>query len=120
MDAMTMLRTSACLFVIAALGGVLMAGIRFGGKRNPPPWLALVHGLMAGAAVTLLAYVSVTSQVPQLAVVALVLFLLAALGGLVLNLRYEWNRQLLPAGLVVGHALLAVIGFALVLVAAWG
>lgn len=120
MDPVTMLRTSACLFVIAALGGLVMAGIRFAGARNPPPWLALVHGLMAGAGVTLLAYVSVTAQVPRLALYALVLFLLAALGGLVLNLRYEWNRQLLPAPLVLGHALIAVIGFGLLLAAAWG
>jgi hypothetical protein len=49
-----------------------------------------------------------------------VLFLLAALGGLVLNLRYEWNRLLLPAPLVIGHALIAVIGFVLLLAAAWG
>jgi hypothetical protein len=120
MDPMTMLRTSACLFAIAALGGLLMAGIRFGGARNPPPWLALVHGLLAGAGLTLLAYVSVTAEVPRFAVYALVLFLIAALGGLVLNLRYEWNRELLPKGLVVGHALIAVIGFVLLLVAAWG
>ena len=43
MDPTTMLRTASCLFVLAALGGLLMAGIRFFGKRNPPPWVALVQ-----------------------------------------------------------------------------
>jgi hypothetical protein len=120
MDSMTMLRTAACLFVLAALGGLLMAGIRFFGGRNPPPWIALVHGLLAGAGVTLLAYATAIGEVPQLAIVALVLFLLAALGGVVLNLRYEWNRKLLPVSLVIGHALAAIVGFGLLLVAAWG
>jgi hypothetical protein len=120
MDPMTMLRTSACLFVLTALGGLLMAGIRFFGARNPPPWVALVHGLLAGAGVTLLAYVTATAQVPRLAIVALVLFLLAALGGVVLNLRYEWNRTLLPATLVLGHAAAAIVGFVVLLAAAWG
>jgi hypothetical protein len=119
MDPTTMLRTAASLFALAALGGLLMAGIRFFGGRNPPPWVALVHGLLAGAGVTLLAYASLTAAVPSLAVVALVLFLLAALGGVVLNLRYEWNHRLLPASLVVGHAIAAVAGFVLLLVAAW-
>ena len=119
MDGMTMLRTAAWLFVLTALGGLLMAGIRFFGARNPPPWVALVHGLLAGAGVTLLAYAAATADVPRLALVALALFLLAALGGVILNLRYEWNRELLPAGLVIGHAVAAVAGFALLLVAAW-
>jgi hypothetical protein len=119
MDPMTMLRTSAWLFVVTALGGIVMAGIRFFGARNPPPWLALVHGLLAAAGLTLLAYLSAIGQAPGLALFSLALFLLAALGGLVLNLRYEWNRQLLPAALVVGHAILAVAAFALLLVAAW-
>ncbi len=47
------------------------------------------------------------------------LFVLTALGGLVLNLNYEWNRRLLPAPLLIVHALIAVAGFVLVLFAAW-
>jgi hypothetical protein len=114
-----MLRTAACLLVLTALGGLLMAGIRFMGKRNPPPWIAMLHGLLAGAGVTLLAYASLTAAVPATATIALLLFVLAALGGLVLNLKYEWNRALLPAPLLVGHAVVAVVGFVLLLVAAW-
>jgi hypothetical protein len=119
MDPTTMLRTAACLFVLTALGGLLMAGIRFMGKRNPPPWIAMLHGLLAGAGVTLLAYAALTTTVPAMATIALLLFVLAALGGLVLNLHYEWNRRLLPAPLLVVHALVAVVGFVLLLVAAW-
>jgi hypothetical protein len=119
MDSTTMLRTAACLFLLAALGGLVMAGIRFGGQRNPPPWIAMLHGLLAGAGLTLLAYAAVTTVLPATALLALALFVLAALGGLVLNLNYEWNRRLLPVPLLVVHALVAVAGFALLLVAAW-
>jgi hypothetical protein len=119
MDPTTMLRTAACMFVLTALGGLLMAGIRFMGKRNPPPWIAMLHGLLAAAGVTLLAYAALTATIPALATIALLLFVLAALGGLVLNLHYEWNRRLLPAPLLVVHALVAVVAFVLLLVAAW-
>jgi len=119
MDPTTMLRAAACLFLLTALGGLLMAGIRFMGKRNPPPWIAMLHGLLAGAGVTLLAYAVLAGTVPATATLALLLFVLAALGGLVLNLKYEWNRVLLPTPLLVGHALVAVVGFVLLLVAAW-
>jgi len=119
MDPTTMLRTAACLFVLTALGGLLMAGIRLMGKRNPPPWIAMLHGLLAGAGVTLLAYAALTTTIPATATIALVLFAIAALGGLVLNLNYEWNRRLLPLPLMIVHALVAVTGFVLLLVAAW-
>jgi hypothetical protein len=120
MDPTTMLRIAACLFLLAALGGLLMAGIRLLGKRNPPPWIAMLHGLLAGAGVTLLAYAAFTATIPALATIALLLLVLAALGGLVLNLNYEWNRRLLPVPLLVVHALVAVVGFGLLLLAAWG
>lgn len=115
-----MLRVAACLFVIAALGGLAMAGIHFVGKRNPPPWLAMVHGLVAGAGLTLLLYAALTVGIPSLAMWALVLFVVAALGGLVMNLNYQWKQLPLPSGLLVGHAVLAVVAFLMLLAAAFG
>ena len=44
MAELTLLRTTVVVFLLAALGGLLMAGIRFGGKRNPPAWLAMLNG----------------------------------------------------------------------------
>jgi len=114
-----MLQVAAGLFTLAALGGLVMAAIRFGGKRNPPAWLAMLHGLLAAAGITLLAYAAWTGEVPSLAVVALVLFLLAAGGGAVLSLIYKWNRRLLPPWLVIAHALFAVLAYALLLFAAF-
>ena len=119
MDAPLMLRTAAWLFVLTAFGGLAMAGIRFVGQHNPPVWLSMLHGFAAGAGATLLAYAVATSVVPVSAKAALVLFLLAAAGGVLMTLAYQWTQRLLPAWLVSVHALAAVAGFVLLLLAAF-
>ncbi|MFC5568745.1 hypothetical protein ACFPN1_01535 [Lysobacter yangpyeongensis] len=115
-----MLQTATVLFAIAALGGLLMAGIRFTTRHNPPAWLAMLHGLLAASGLTLLAYAICTMPVSSLALPALVLFLLAAAGGAVMSLAYKWKQRLLPAWLVIAHATLAVIAFVLLVLAAFG
>ena len=119
MDATLMLRTAASLFVLTALGGLAMAGIRFVGQRNPPVWLSMGHGFAAGAGATLLAYAVATSVVPGSAKAALTLFLVAAAGGVLMTLAYQWKQRLLPGWLVSVHGLAAVAGFVLLLVAAF-
>lgn len=119
MEVQALLQTSVVLFLLAALGGVVMAGIRFGGRRNPPVWLAMAHGGLAVAGVALLAFAVLALSVPAMATWALLLFLVAAAGGTILFLAYEWKRELLPTWLVVVHALVAVVGFVLLLVAAY-
>jgi hypothetical protein len=120
MDPSLMLRTSAVLFAITAVGGLVMAAIRFGGKPAPPSWLAMLHGLLAGAGLTLLAYAYFTATVPAFAALALLLFVIAALGGVVLNLGYHLKAAPLPIWLVLVHAAIAVVGFILLALAAWG
>jgi len=120
MEPALILRTSTVLLAITALGGLTMAGIRFAGKPAPPSWLAMLHGLLAAAGLTLLAYVYFTVAVPAFAAVALLLFLLAAAGGVVLNLKYHLRELALPVWLVLVHAAVAVIAFLLLAFAAWG
>jgi hypothetical protein len=79
----------------------------------------MLHGLLAAAGVTLLLYAAFAVGLPTLADIGLAFLLVAALGGVVLNLRYQWQRQLLSPGLMVAHAVLAVIGFVLVLLPVW-
>ena len=114
-----MLQTATILLALAALGGLLMAGIRFGTKRNPPAWLAMLHGFLAASGLTLLVYAVCTAPVPSAAKLSLALFLLAAVGGAVLSLAYKWRQRLLPAWLVVAHAVLAVTAFIFLLIAAF-
>jgi uncharacterized membrane protein HdeD (DUF308 family) len=114
-----MLQTATLLFVLAALGGLVMAGIRFARKHNPPAWLAMAHGLLAASGLTLLAYSVFTAPVPPLATVALALFVLAAGGGAVMSLAYKWRQRLLPAWLVTAHGILAISGFLCLLTATY-
>jgi uncharacterized membrane protein HdeD (DUF308 family) len=112
-----MLQTATLLFVLAALGGLVMAGIRFARKHNPPAWLAMAHGLLAASGLTLLAYSVFTA--PPLAAIALALFVLAAGGGAVMSLAYKWRQRLLPAWLVTAHGILAISGFLCLLTATY-
>ena len=119
MESAQILLTSSLLLAVAAAGGLVMAGIRFVGDRSPPPALAMVHGFLAAAALTLLLYAAATVGLPKMALVALALFLAAAGGGAILNLNYHWKQLPLPKSLVVMHAGAAVVGFVLLLAATW-
>lgn len=117
MEPMLVMQTSAVLLTITAIGGATMAVIRFSGKPHPPTWLAMLHGFLAGAAATLLLYAAFTVGLPVLADAAVVLFLLAAAGGVAMNLNYHWKLLPLPKWLVVVHAGIAVVGYLLLLAA---
>ena len=101
MEAALILRTATVLLAISALGGLVMAGIRFAGKPHPPIALAMLHGFLAAAAVTLLLYAAATVGLPSM------------------DLNYHWKNVPLPKWLVVVHAIIAVLGFLLLLAATW-
>lgn len=119
MDVQTMLRTAIVLLAITAAGGLLMAGMRFSGRPHPPTLFAMVHGLLAGSAVTLILYAGLTGGMPGGGWGGLALLLLAILGGLVLNLRYHWERRELPITLMLAHAGIAVVGFVVLAFSVW-
>ena len=119
MEAMGMIQASAGLFAVAAMGGIVMAAIRMLGKRNPPHWLAMAHGFLAGAGLTLLIYAALTAGLPSRAMIALVLLVVAAVGGVVINLGYQVRDRPLPIGLTAVHIGVAVVGFLLLLSAAF-
>jgi len=119
MEPASVLITSTVLLAVAAAGGLVMAGIRFMGDKPPQPSLAMLHGFLAAAAVTLLLYAAATVGLPRLALVELVLFLVAAGGGAILNLNYHWKQLPLPKWLIVVHAGAAIVGFVLLLAATW-
>ena len=106
---------AAIVLGLAALGGLTLAIIRLRGAPWPPTWLALVHGAVAATGVGLLVYVHFTTGLVQLAQIALLIFVLAALGGLVMFFGFHMNRKPLPIPFVIGHGLIAVTGFVLLL-----
>lgn len=117
MEPLRILVTATVLIAITAVGGLIMAGLRFAGKDYPPTSLAMLHGMLAASAVTLLIYAAATVGLPGLAIAAIVLFVLAAAGGVIMNLGYHWQHRALPKAIVVVHALVAVAGFILLIVA---
>ncbi len=117
MDTQTILFVACVLFGVAGAGGIVMALIRLGKKTNPPHWIAMLHGFIAAAGVTLLAYVTIFAQVPDLAQLALLAVLLAAAGGVWMNLGRHQQGVLIPNSIMVAHALVAVAGVALLLLA---
>ena len=111
------MQNAAIVLGLAALGGLTLAIIRLRGAPWPPVWLALGHGAVAATGVGLLAYAALTSEIPRLALVALGIFLLAAVGGAVLFLGFHMKSKPLPIPFVIGHGLIAVTGFVLLLLA---
>jgi hypothetical protein len=110
---------SAILFALAALGGLTLAVMHFrsGGRERPPTALAVGHGLVAAAALVLLVIgvLGAAAGSSTLPVVALAIFVVAALGGAYLFLGKHLRGQALPSAVVVVHGLAAVAGFLVLL-----
>ena len=111
---------AAVIFALAALGGLTAAGIRLSGKPRPPTWMALGHGAVAATALIYLAYIAATSGLPLLGQIALGIFVLAAAGGLAIFSMFHVQDKPLPIPMVIGHGLLAITGFVVLLVAIFG
>lgn len=104
---------AAVLFAVAAAGGILLA-LHVARGTARPLGVVLAHGAFAAAGLVAL-IVAVTGDVPTIAGWSLGLFAVAALGGFVLFGLDRTNRPLPLAG-ALGHGVIAVIGFVLLLV----
>lgn len=120
MEPAHVLATSTVLLALAALGGMALAGIRLAGRPYPPAALAMAHGLLAGAALTLLLYAGLTAGLPRLAWAGLAILLPAAALGAWLNLGFHARQRPIPMAPMAVHALLAVAGFSLLLLGLMG
>lgn len=103
-----MLTTAVVLFVVAALGGLFMA-VRIFQGRKPPRLVAALHGIAAASGLLVLLWAVVNSERAGTAGIALVVLVVAALGGFYL-LGYDLRDRAHPRPVVVLHALLAVAG----------
>jgi hypothetical protein len=101
---------------LAALGGLTLASIRLMGTPRPPTWIALIHGAIAATGLALLFSVVIGQNVESLVKVALGVFVLAALGGATIFLGFHMRNRPLPIPLVIGHGLIAITGYVLLLV----
>ena len=106
------------LFALAALVGLYMATRIFSGAM--PPWAAgVVHALLGASGLVVLALAYLNGGLAQMAVIALGVLVLAAIGGFFLG-SFHLRKQVAPRPVVVIHALVAVTGFGLLAAAAFG
>jgi hypothetical protein len=103
------------LFALTALLGMYLLALVMQ-KKETPKAVAFIHGAFAVAALILLLYY--TSQDGPGPTESIVLFIVAALGGITLIIRDLMGLSL-PKWLAVGHGLIAVTGFIFLLIYAF-
>jgi len=102
------------IFAVAAIVGLTLGLAAFQGHLPPVP-SAILHGVLAATGLVLLLVAVFVKGAAGPALWALGFFLVAALGGFGLALGFHARKKALPKGFVAGHAILAVIGFLLLL-----
>lgn len=104
-----MLSIAAIVFAAAAVGGVVLAYLHF--RQQTRPWLlTLGHGALAATGLALLIIAFLQAEASGMLTAALVLFLIAALGGFFL-IATRLRGKALPSPAVVVHGLAAVVAF---------
>ena len=100
------------LFALGALAGMYLLVLVLQ-KKQTPKFVSLIHGGFVVVALTMLIMYA-TTKGPGL-IESITLFVMAALGGLVLIYR-DMTGKSIPKWLAVGHGLIAVTGFIFLLV----
>jgi hypothetical protein len=102
------------LFALGAIIGLYLLALVLQ-KKETPKFVAFIHGAFVATALVLL--IIYNSKHPGLTE-SVVLFLIAATGGLVLITR-DLTGKSLPRWLALAHGLIAVIGFIFLLTVAF-
>ena len=113
-----MLTYALVVFAIGALGGLGLATFVLRGRLAP--WaLSLLHAALGAVGLLLLIYAALTTSIPGIATAALIIFVIAALGGFYLA-SVHLRGVVAKRAVVLVHAGAAVIGFLTLLVAVIG
>jgi hypothetical protein len=113
-----MFHLAVILIALGAILGLTMAIQHFKGRTPPAPPLAILHGLLAVSGVIVLLLGVWDLGFGTAHTWALVLFGIAALGGLYL-VSHHMRQRPLPNGVIVIHGLVAVIAFLVLLTAVY-
>lgn len=108
-----MLTVAVLVFAIGAVGGLVMANSVLRGRLAP--WaLSLLHAALGatGLVLTALVVLGKSTDVASIVPIALVILVIAALGGFFLA-SFHARKASPPKAAVVAHAGLAVVGFLL-------
>jgi hypothetical protein len=106
-----MLELSVILFAVAALGGLVLANSVLRGRLAPRA-ISLLHAALGAAGHILLGLAVLGGATGGLLPIALLVLVVAALGGFFLA-SFHLRAQPGPKPVVVIHALVAVTGFVL-------
>jgi hypothetical protein len=99
------------LFAFGAIVGMYLLALVLQ-KKETPKFVAVIHGLFV--AIALIMLIVYNNKNPGLTE-SIVLFIIAALGGIVLFVR-DITKKSIPKWLAVVHGLIAVVGFIFLLV----
>jgi hypothetical protein len=105
-----MLLNALIVFAIAALGGLTLAGVYVLQGKLAPWALSLLHAALGAIGLLLLIYAALTAGIPGAALAALVILVIAALGGFYLA-SIHLRGKVAERSVVFVHAGVAVIGF---------
>jgi hypothetical protein len=106
---MVMLTYALIIFAVGALGGLYLASHVLRGKLAPWP-VSLLHALLGAIGLLLVVYAAIMAGISHTAVTALIILVIAALGGFYLA-SLHLRSTIAPKSLVFVHASVAVIGF---------
>ena len=105
-----MLIYALIVFAVGALGGLTLAGVYVLQDRLAPWALSLLHAALGAIGLLLLIYAALTTGISGAALAALVILVIAALGGFYLA-SIHLRGKVAPKPVVFIHAGAAVIGF---------
>ncbi len=108
------------LYGVAAIFGLILA-LRVFRQENSPMLMALLHmGFAVAGALTLIGFLTSGEAQSPLFLYAMIAYGVAALGGLFLFSYRFRDAGFPPKGIVIVHALVAVVGTLLLLTASFG
>lgn len=104
-----MLTYALIIFAIGALGGLYLASHVLREKLAPWP-VSLLHAALGAIGLLLVIYTALTAGISHAALAALIILIVAALGGFYLA-SIHLRNTVAPKPIVMIHAGVAVIGF---------
>src|SRR5215469_956845 len=111
-----MLLSALIIFALGALGGLTLAGVYVLQGRLAPWALSLLHAALGAVGLLLLIYAALTSGVSGAALAALLILVVAGLGGFYLA-SIHLRGKVAEKSIIFIHAGVAVIGFLTLLAA---
>jgi hypothetical protein len=109
-----MLSSAVIVFAIAAVGGLILV-VHVLRDRFAPWLVSILHALLGAAGLVLVLLAVVGGAGGSLILAALLTLVVAALGGFFLA-SFHLRKLLPPKAVVIVHALVAIVGFGLLVV----